>query len=111
MTSIRSDVTYAGQAEDVFRLLHTNNGEYAAACAMDFAKAPKFYDTFALRDAEGEEAIMQNWPYFRARASRDAIKRNRPVPVVSCWNGMGKLSVILLPMILPASPGGKLRGG
>lgn len=58
---------------------------------MDYAKPPKYYDTFALRDADGEEAIMPTWPYFRASASRAAMKNNRPVPVASCWNGMGKL--------------------
>jgi hypothetical protein len=34
---------------------------------------------------------MQTWPYFRSRASRTAIKNNLPVPVASCWNGMGML--------------------
>lgn len=58
---------------------------------MDYAKPPKYYDTFALRDAEGQETVMQTWPYFRSRASRSALKSNRPVPVTSCWNGMGKL--------------------
>ena len=31
---------------------------------------------------------MQKWPYFRARASRLAMKSSSPVPVKSCWNGM-----------------------
>lgn len=61
---------------------------------MDYAKPPKYYDTFALRDAEGEEAVMQTWPYFRSKSSRKAIKSNRPVPVASCWNGMGKLPAL-----------------
>ena len=61
---------------------------------MDYAKPPKYYDTFALRDAEGEEAVMQTWPYFRSKTSRKAIKSNRPVPVASCWNGMGKLPAL-----------------
>ena len=78
------------QSEDVLRLLNTNNGDYAAACAMDFAKPPAYYDTFALRDAGGDEAIMQIWPYFRSTASRNAIVANRPAPVTSCWNGMGE---------------------
>jgi hypothetical protein len=78
--------------EDVMRLLDTNDGEYAAACSLDFSKAPYFYDTFALRDSQGHEAIMQTWPYFRDRISRHAVERFLPVPVTSCWNGMGKLN-------------------
>lgn len=76
--------------EDVMRLLDTNGGEYAAACSLDFSKAPYFYDTFALRDSQGHEAIMQTWPYFRSKASRYAAERFLPVPVTSCWNGMGE---------------------
>jgi hypothetical protein len=71
-------------------LLNTHDGDYAAACALDFSKPPTYYDTFALRDADGEEPMMQVWPYFRSRMSRSAIMANKPVPVHSCWNGMGK---------------------
>lgn len=78
------------QNEDFFELFATNNGEYAAACALDFAHPPLFYDTFALRDSEGHEAVMQTWPYFRGRQSREALQRGEDVPVASCWNGMGQ---------------------
>jgi len=71
-------------------LLDTRGGLYAAACSLDFSKPPKFYDTFALRDAEGNEPLMQTWPYFRSRASRNAVRQGMPVPVTSCWNGAGK---------------------
>ncbi|KAI1507915.1 CAP59-mtransfer domain containing protein [Pyrenophora tritici-repentis] len=50
------------EVEDVFRLLHTNNGDFAAACSLDFSSPPQLYDTFALRDAEGHEPLMQTWP-------------------------------------------------
>lgn len=79
------------QNDDFYTLLDTNQGSYAAACALDFAKPPAFYDTFALRDSEGNEAMMQTWPYFRGRASRRAMERNEIVPVKSCWNSMGML--------------------
>lgn len=81
-----NDVVFT--TEDVFRLLDTNNGDFAAACALDFSHPPQVYDTFALRDAEGHEMLMPTWPYFRARQSRQAILANRPAPVASCWNGM-----------------------
>lgn len=76
--------------DDVRNLLSTRGGQYAAACSLDFSKPPKFYDTFALRDSNGHEALMQTWPFFRSGKSRAAMKGNRPVPVKSCWNGMGK---------------------
>lgn len=77
---------------DVLRLLDTNGGSFAAACSLDFSKPPAFYDTFALRDYDGHEAIMSTWPYFRSSVSRHALKRGLPVPMASCWNGMGIVS-------------------
>jgi hypothetical protein len=82
-----NDVVFT--TEDVLRLLHTNGGDYAAACSLDFSKPPAFYDTFALRDSSGHEAMMSTWPYFRSRLSRNAMEKGLPVPVTSCWNGMG----------------------
>lgn len=78
------------QVRDVWTLLETNSGNYAAACSLDFSKPPNFYDTFALRDIEGHERLMMTYPYFRSRESRSAMISHRPVPVQSCWNGMGK---------------------
>ena len=81
-----NDVVFT--SHDVLRLLDTNGGNYSAACSLDYAKPPSFYDTFALRDSDGHEAIMQTWPYFRSHVSRYAAERFLPVPVSSCWNGM-----------------------
>lgn len=90
-----NDVVFTTQ--DVRNLLATNKGDYAAACSLDFSKPPSFYDTFALRDIEGGDAIMPVWPYFRAKGSRQALLANEDVPVRSCWNGMGALlSLIVL---------------
>ena len=86
-----NDVVF--RTDDALRLLGTNGGEYAAACAMDYKAPPGFYDTFALRDARGEEHVMGTWPYFRARESREAVVGLRDVPVKSCWNGMGKSTI------------------
>jgi hypothetical protein len=68
--------------------LNTNDGSYAAACSLDFAKWPHYYDTFALRDFSGHETVSQTWPYFRSSTSRYAMEHFEPVPVASCWNGM-----------------------
>lgn len=74
--------------EDIIALLGTNNGSFAAACSMDFSHPPAFYDTFALRDADGEKPITQTWPYFLSSVSRNAMMKGRDVPVKSCWNGV-----------------------
>ena len=69
-------------------LLATRDGDYAAACSIDFAKPPHYYDTFALRDSDGHEPATSTFPYFRSAASRNAILAGHPVPLQSCWNGI-----------------------
>lgn len=71
--------------------MQTRSGHYAAACALDFAVPHQFYDTFALRDSLGRPAASLEYPYFGAGQSRRSLLRGEPVPVRSCWNGMGKL--------------------
>lgn len=73
---------------DVRTLLATRDGEFAAACSLDFAKLGQFYDTFALRDANGQNKLMKRWPYFRSATSRQKLMRGEVVPVKSCWNGI-----------------------
>lgn len=97
-TSILSSIELSSltciQPNDVFELLSTNDGNYAAACSLDFSKPPNYYDTFALRDASGHEAVMSTWPFFQDPVSRYAMKHMSPVPVTSCWNGIGKSSQV-----------------
>ncbi|KAB8231990.1 glycosyltransferase family 69 protein [Aspergillus alliaceus] len=81
-----NDVVFT--ANDITKLLSTRGGNYAATCSLDFSKPPNFYDTFALRDSDGHDMLMQSWPYFRSRASRHALKTSQPAPVTSCWNGI-----------------------
>ena len=50
--------------EDVLALLTTNDVNYAAACALDFAKPPNYYATFALRDFEGHDDSHANLALF-----------------------------------------------
>lgn len=77
------------QTEDVTTLLSTRAGHYSAACSLDFNKYPtQYYDTFALRDSKGYKTTSLSWPYFFSSTSRNAIRKNNPVPVQSCWNGM-----------------------
>ncbi|KAK1969923.1 hypothetical protein LY78DRAFT_722861 [Colletotrichum sublineola] len=89
-----NDVVFT--TDDVLALLDTNNGLYAAACSLDFSQPPYYYDTFALRDSAGQGHLMQTWPYFRSRASREAMEAYADaVPVRSCWNGI---------VAMPAAP-------
>ncbi|CAF9937791.1 hypothetical protein IMSHALPRED_000546 [Imshaugia aleurites] len=81
-----NDVVFT--TEDVTTLIATRDGDYSAACSLDFAKSPRYYDTFALRDSDGHEAVTSTFPYFRSKASRNAIISGHPVPVQSCWNGI-----------------------
>ncbi|KAK1140659.1 hypothetical protein N8T08_009972 [Aspergillus melleus] len=82
------DVVFTMQTTDVLRLLDTNNGDYAAACALDFSHPPRYHDSGALRDSQGHRPIMSTWPLFRAADSRRAMQTLSPVPVASCWNGI-----------------------
>ncbi|KAL9634195.1 MAG: hypothetical protein Q9164_004240 [Protoblastenia rupestris] len=81
-----NDVAFT--VEDVATLLATRDGDYAAACSLDFAKPPDYYDTFALRDSNGHEAVTPIFPYFRSKTSRDALLAGHPILVQSCWNGI-----------------------
>ncbi|KAF3315728.1 hypothetical protein TWF173_003295 [Orbilia oligospora] len=81
-----NDVVFT--AEDVITLLRTRDGNYSAACSVDFNKPQYYYDTFALRDIYGQEAASQRFPFFASGESRNAMMRGDPVPVQSCWNGI-----------------------
>ncbi|KAF4983261.1 hypothetical protein FZEAL_1299 [Fusarium zealandicum] len=82
-----NDVVFT--TDDILKLLDTNGGEYAAACSLDFSKPPTFYDTFALRDIDGQAHTMLSWPYFKSSVSRNALVNHiDAVPVTSCWNGI-----------------------
>ena len=81
---------------DVLSLLGTRQGRYAAACALDFHYANEgYYDTFALRDSQGQESVQRTFPYFGDLQSRTAMQMGMPSRVKSCWNGM---------VIMDASP-------
>ncbi|KAJ1707907.1 hypothetical protein AFCA_009020 [Aspergillus flavus] len=81
-----NDVVFT--VDDVISLLNTNDGVYAAACSLNFSKPPRYCDTFAVRDSNGDETLMQECPYFRSATSRDALLAMSPAPVKSRWNGI-----------------------
>ncbi|KAJ2906094.1 putative polysaccharide export protein [Zalerion maritima] len=81
-----NDVAF--DTRDIVTLLETRGGKYAAACSMDFKTPPFYYDTFALRDDEGNKAAGDRWPWFSSHEARWRAKRLKPTRVKSCWNGV-----------------------
>ncbi|KAL8838792.1 MAG: hypothetical protein Q9176_004865 [Flavoplaca citrina] len=87
---------------DFWTLLNTRDGEYAAACALDFLNPPwnhvsakvrgyhppGMYDDFATRDSDGKILASHLYPYFSSALSRKALLSGYNVPVQSCWNGI-----------------------
>jgi hypothetical protein len=79
------------QPDDAIRLLHTNQGHYSAACGLDYFRPHLFYDTFAMRDMNGNPMISIIYPFFPQGTTRkEFLSRSPRVHVKSCWNGMGK---------------------
>lgn len=99
-----NDVVYS--ADDVMKLLHTRDGQYAAACTLDFELPPGVYDTFALRDSQGYPPMMLTWPFFRSAASRKAVIANEPVPVQSCCKSTLQVPKTLSPRTNSLCPKG-----
>jgi len=73
---------------DVLTLFATNGGVYDVACGIDFHYLPLIYDTFVLRDSNGDWVASREVPFFRSRKSRSPILKGLPAPVKSCWNGI-----------------------
>ncbi|KAI4237821.1 MAG: hypothetical protein L6R40_005846 [Gallowayella cf. fulva] len=88
---------------DLWTLLNTQDGKYAAACALDFLNPPwnhveaqvrghhppGMYDDFATRDSAGNVLGSHLFPYFSSALSKKAVISGHDVPVQSCWNGLG----------------------
>ena len=70
----------------------TEHANYAAACAVDFINAFKFYDRFATRGYEGDLTGIPFFPWFTtandAISRKDVLKETDAVRVRSCWGGM-----------------------
>ncbi|KAK6193188.1 hypothetical protein LQW54_012713 [Pestalotiopsis sp. IQ-011] len=81
-----NDVVF--DAQDIQTLFDTRDGEYAAACSMDYKSPPVYYDTFALRDDMGLKTSSLYWPWFQSPKARASALLNEPIEVLSCWNGI-----------------------
>ena len=66
--------------------------QYRAACAVDFIKPLKFYDTFATRDIEGYSMGVPIYPWFsqggKAESRKEVLAESDAVRVKGCWGGM-----------------------
>lgn len=76
------------QTSDMLTLLATHDGDYAAACALDFQDDPVYHDTFTVRDSMGDPMVSTVFPYLRSAESRQGMLRGQATKVRSCWNGM-----------------------
>ncbi|ATY64188.1 polysaccharide export [Cordyceps militaris] len=91
-----NDVFY--RPMDAAHLLFSTNADdsgrthYLSACAMDFASPGIFYDSYALRDAEGFGVGSQEYPVFTtagdAISRHDMLGETDAVRVGACWSGM-----------------------
>ncbi|QKX59167.1 uncharacterized protein TRUGW13939_06299 [Talaromyces rugulosus] len=83
---------------DIVQLLFSTNmgddgvSNYRAACAVDFGKVTRFYDTFAVRDAQGYRIGVPFYPWFvsagEAASRKDVLNQKDAVRVRSCWGGI-----------------------
>jgi hypothetical protein len=83
---------------DIVQLLFSTNmgddgvSNYRAACAVDFGKLIKFYDSFAVRDAQGYRIGVPFYPWFvsagEATSRKDVLDQKDAVRVRSCWGGI-----------------------
>jgi hypothetical protein len=84
-----NDVVF--KPSDVLTLLATNQGSFSAACALDYhlnGYLAHYYDTFAVRDIDGNPTLTTHYPYFRPSTSLSSFQSGSPAKVRSCWNGM-----------------------
>ncbi|TBU28322.1 cryptococcal mannosyltransferase 1-domain-containing protein [Dichomitus squalens] len=74
------------EPESVIELLETRDGDFDFACGLDFGHFGA-YDMWVLRDRVGH-LTAGIWPYFFDTAGYEAMKKEDPVPVFTCWNGI-----------------------
>lgn len=69
----------------------TGRANYAAACAVDFINAFKFYDRFATVGFDADFTGIPFFPWFTTTGGtsrKDVISQTDAVRVRSCWSGM-----------------------
>ncbi|KIY67924.1 glycosyltransferase family 69 protein [Cylindrobasidium torrendii FP15055 ss-10] len=74
------------EAESVVELLKTKDGKYDMACGLDLSYWG-MYDAWVVRDRLGG-IVSSLWPYFLEQAGMQAVMKDEPAPVLTCWNGI-----------------------
>src|SRR5271154_6466060 len=70
--------------------MQTNEGHHAAACGLDYFRPHLFYDTFAMRDIDGNPMIAILFPFFpQGKTRQQLMAHSTKIELKSCWNGMG----------------------
>ncbi|KAF7343885.1 Aminotran-5 domain-containing protein [Mycena venus] len=86
--------------KSIIRLLDTKGGDFDLACGLDF-DGIGLYDTWVIRDSCGQRT-KEIWPYFSFdNVAVDSLRREEPVEVATCWNGV---AVFDANWFLPPSP-------
>jgi hypothetical protein len=76
--------------------MQTNNGQHAAACGLDYFRPHLFYDTFAMRDIDGNPMIAILFPFFpQGKTRQQLMAHSTKIQLKSCWNGMGNPPLFL----------------
>ena len=75
--------------EDIVKLVFTNDGNYDAACGMDFND--KFYVAKNSKELDGKR-FGRYFPYMHNKESQDAYINGEPIRVSSCWSGVSVLN-------------------
>ncbi|EIM83892.1 uncharacterized protein STEHIDRAFT_82793 [Stereum hirsutum FP-91666 SS1] len=73
-------------AEGVVELLNTRDGNYDMACGTDLAYWG-LHDAWVTRDRLGH-LVSSQWPYLLEDTGMNAIMKDEPAPVFTCWNGI-----------------------
>ncbi|PBK95379.1 hypothetical protein ARMGADRAFT_964080 [Armillaria gallica] len=74
------------ESETILELLKTRDGDYDMACGIDLSYWG-MYDAWVLRDRLGR-LVSSLWPYFLEDAGMQAVMKDEPAPVFTCWNGI-----------------------
>ncbi|KAK7055575.1 capsular associated protein [Favolaschia claudopus] len=72
--------------KSIVRLLDTKGGDFDLACGLDF-DGIGLYDTWVIRDSCGQRT-KEIWPYFSDPVAIDTLRREEPIEVATCWNGV-----------------------
>lgn len=69
-------------------LLNTRDGDYAAACSLDFQCPNKRLNVAVLHHDLGRRSASPSWARHYSKNPRDAARDEAPFPMYSCGGGL-----------------------